>query len=103
MALRAVVRPAVVSALVGVQNVTTPGRVVRMTMAADGITVTRFETLQSHHQRAFLQPTTAAATADALYVLTRTNVTRLRDDGTMQDPQTIRPAQLLRIPWPRRR
>lgn len=46
--------------LVGIQNVTTPGRVVRLTLAADGTTVTRIETLQSHHQPAFHEPTTEA-------------------------------------------
>jgi hypothetical protein len=36
--------------LIGVQNVTNPGRIVRLTLGSDGTSVTRVETLQSHHQ-----------------------------------------------------
>jgi hypothetical protein len=39
--------------LIGVQNVTTPARVIRLRLARDGVTVTAVETLQSHHQAAF--------------------------------------------------
>ena len=86
--------------LVGIQNVTTRGRVVRLALAADGTTVSRVETLQSHHQPAFFQPTTAAPAADGLYVLTRTYVTRFDADGKIAGVDTVRPAQVLRIPWP---
>lgn len=86
--------------LIGVQNVTTRGRVVRLTLAADGTTVARLETLQSHHQPAFFQPTTAAPAPDGLYVLTRTYVTRFGADGKIAGVDTVAPAQVLRIPWP---
>lgn len=86
--------------LLGVQNVTTPGRVVQLTLAPDGTTVSRVETLQSHHQPAFSEPTTAAPAAKGLYVLTRTYVTRFDADGKIAGADTVRPAQILRIPWP---
>ncbi len=86
--------------LVGVQNVTNPGRIVRLTLGADGTTVTRVETLQSHHQPAFVEPTTAAPSARGLYVLTRTYVTRFDADGKIAHPESVRAAQVLRIPWP---
>ena len=86
--------------LIGIQNVTTRGRVVRLTLAADGTTVTRVETLQSHHVPAFFQPTTAAPAANGLYVLTRTYVTRFDADGKIAGVDTVPPAQVLRIPWP---
>jgi len=86
--------------LIGIQNVTTRGRVVRLTLAADGTTVTRIETLQSHHQPAFHEPTTGAPAADGFYVLTRTYVTRFDADGKIAGIDTVRPAQVIRIPWP---
>ena len=86
--------------LVGVQNVTNPGRVVRLTLGADGTTVTRVETLQSHHQPAFVEPTTAAPSAHGLYVLARTYVARFGADGKIAQPESVRAAQVLRIPWP---
>jgi len=86
--------------LIAVQNVTNPGRIVRLTLAADGTTVTRVETLQSHHQPAFAEPTTAAPSAQGLYVLTRTSVTRFDADGKITQPETVRAAQILKIPWP---
>jgi hypothetical protein len=88
--------------LVGVQNVTNPGRVVRLTLGADGATVTRVETLQSHHQPAFVEPTTAAPSARGLYVLARTYVGRFDADGKIAQPESVRAAQVLRIPWPTR-
>ena len=86
--------------LIGIQNVTTRGRIVRLALAADGTTVSRVETLQSHHQPAFVEPTTAAPAANGLYVLTRTYVTRFGEDGKIAEPHTVRPAQVIRIPWP---
>ena len=86
--------------LVGVQNLTNPGRIVRLTLGADGTTVTRVETLQSHHQPAFVEPTTAAPSARGLFVLTRTYVARFDADGKIAKPESIRAAQVLRIPWP---
>jgi hypothetical protein len=87
--------------LIGVQNVTNPGRIVRLTLGADGTTVTRVETLQSHHQPAFVEPTTAAPSARGLYVLTRTYVARFDADGKIARPESVRAAQVLRIPWPK--
>ncbi len=84
--------------LIGVQNVTTPARVVRLLLSSDGRTVTAVETLQSHHQRAFDEPTTAAIAADRLYVLARTQVTRYNDKGEIEHPETLKPPLVLRIP-----
>ena len=89
--------------LIGVQNVTNPGRIVRLTLGADGATVTRVDTLQSHHQTAFVEPTTAAPSPHGLYVLTRTYVARFDADGKITQPGTVRAAQVLRIPWPSNR
>ncbi len=85
-------------ALIGVQNVTTPARVVRLVLAADGRSVTSVQTLQSHHQQAFDEPTTAAIGPDGLYVLARTYVTRYNAKGRIERPDSLKPPLVLRIP-----
>jgi DNA-binding beta-propeller fold protein YncE len=83
--------------LIGVQNVTTPARVIRLRLAADGRTVTAVETLQSHHQAAFDEPTTAAIAPGGLYVLARTQVSRFNAKGEIDAREAVQPALVLRI------
>jgi sugar lactone lactonase YvrE len=85
-------------ALIGVQNFTTPGRIVRLPLAADGRSLVAVETLRSHHGEALDEPTTAAIAPDGLHVLTTTSVTRYADDGRVLDPGTVRAPRILRIP-----
>lgn len=85
-------------ALIGVQNVTTPGRVIRLVLAPDGYRVTDVQTLLSHHHPAILEPTTAAIATDGLYLLTRTYVTRFGDQGVIDRQDTVKPAVILRVP-----
>lgn len=87
-------------ALIGVQNVTTPGRVIRLVLAPDGTTVTDVQTLLSHHHPAIHEPTTAAIAPDGLYLLTRTYVTRFDDQGAIDRPDSVQPAVILRVPLP---
>ena len=89
-------------ALIGIQNVTTPARVIRIALTGDGRSITSIDTLQSHHQAAFVEPTTAAIAPDGLYVLARTHVTQFNDQGTIDRPQTLTRPQILRIPLPRK-
>ena len=84
-------------ALIGVQNVTTPARVVRLRLAADGRSITAVETLQSHHQAAFDEPTTAAIAPDGLYVLARTDVSRFNAKGEIDGREDVKPPLVLRI------
>ena len=85
-------------ALIGIQNWTTPGRVVRMALAPDGRSVTALQTLQSHHQPAFDEPTTAAIAPDGLYVLARTYGTRFKPDGKIEGAERLQPPLILRVP-----
>ena len=87
-------------ALIGVQNVTTPGRVIRLVLAPDGDRVTDVQTLLSHHHPAIFEPTTAAIATDGLYLLTRTYVTRFGDQGVVDRQDTVKPAVILRVPLP---
>lgn len=85
-------------ALIGVQNVTTPGRIVRLVLAADGHSVTALQTLLSHHHRAMHEPTTAALAPGGLYLLTRTFVTRYNEAGVIERPVTVQRAVVVRVP-----
>ena len=87
-------------ALIGVQNLTSTGRVVRLVLADDGRSIVSVETLQSHHQRAFDEPTTATIGPDGLYVLARTQVTQFNDDGRIERPEKLAKPLVLRIPLP---
>jgi sugar lactone lactonase YvrE len=87
-------------ALIGVQNVTTPGRVLRLVLSPAGDRVTEVQTLLSHHHPSIHEPTTAAIGANGLYLLTRTYVTRFGDEGIVEREDTVKPAVILRVPLP---
>jgi len=87
--------------LVGVQNVTTPGRVIEMTLSRDGLAVTRVQTLLSHHHSSLDEPTTGAIGPDGFYLLAATGVSRLRPDGRIDHPETVPKPTVLRVPLPR--
>jgi hypothetical protein len=87
--------------LVGVQNVTTPGRVIEMTLAHDGLTITHVQTLLSHHHPSLDEPTTGAVGPDGFYLLAATGVSRLQADGRIDHPETIPKPTVLRVLLPR--
>lgn len=87
--------------LIGVQNVTNPGRVIWMPLAHDGLSITRVQTLLSHHHPSLDEPTTGALGADAFYLLAATGVSRLQPDGRIDHPETIPKPTVLRVLLPR--
>ena len=87
--------------LIGVQNVTTPGRVILMTLSSDGATITRVQTLLSHHHNALDEPTTGAVTPRGFYLLAATGVAHFNRNGTIDNPETLPKPTVLRIPLPR--
>jgi DNA-binding beta-propeller fold protein YncE len=87
--------------LVGVQNITNPGRVVAVTLTGDGNSVQRVQTLLSHHHSALMEPTTGAVTDHGFYLLAATGVTRFNQDGKIDDPATVPKPLVLRVPLPR--
>lgn len=84
--------------LVGVQNVTNPGRVVRITLAEDGERISGLTVLQSHHHPAFAEPTTGAVVGEALHVIANSHVGAYRPDGTIDPAQTLRPPEIVAVP-----
>lgn len=87
--------------LVGVQNVTTPGRVIAISLSADGTKVTRVKTLLSHHHNALDEPTTGAVTDHGFFLLAATGVRHLSDNGGIDDPATVPNPIVLRVLLPR--
>ncbi len=83
--------------LLGIQNGTNPGRVIRIRLEADGCTVKAVETLQSHHQKAFHEPTTGAVVGGEFFVLGTTQVGKYNVRGEFDDPATLLPPQVVRI------
>ena len=87
--------------LIGVQNVTNPGRVILVTLSRDGATVTAVKTLLSHHHSALDEPTTGAVGRDSFYLLAATAVTRYNREGKIDKPDTVPMPTVVRIPLPR--
>ena len=87
--------------LIGVQNVTSPGRVILMTLAKDGRSITKVETLLSHHHAALDEPTTGVVTDYGFYLLAGTQVSRLNRKGKIEQEDSLDPPTVLRIALPR--
>jgi streptogramin lyase len=89
--------------LIGVQNSTTPGRVILISLAKNGEEVTRVRTLVSHHHSALFEPTTGAVRFDngSFYLLAATGVSHFGRHGKIGDPDTIPNPAVLRALLPR--
>jgi hypothetical protein len=86
-------------ALLGVQNAINPGRVIRIALAAGGMRIGGVTVLQSHHHPAFDEPTTGTLVdRRTLVVLANSQLNRLRPDGTVAEPRTLKPLVLLAVP-----
>jgi sugar lactone lactonase YvrE len=84
--------------LIGVQNVTTSGRVIEMTLDAAGTGVTAVRTLVSHHHPALAEPTTGAVDGDRFLLLADSYVGRLQPDGVVRDAATVAEPAILSVP-----
>ena len=87
--------------LIGVQNATTPGRVILITLARDGESVTRVRTLLSHHHNALDEPTTGAVAGGYFYLLAATGVTRFNRQGTLDRPESLPTPTVVKVLLPR--
>jgi len=84
-------------ALIGVQNVVCPGRVVRLALDADATRITGLEVLQAYHPL-LDEPTTGAIVAGTLYVIADSSISRLGEDRSLRDASTMRPTTVLKVP-----
>jgi hypothetical protein len=84
--------------LVGIQNVTNPGRVIRIVLADHGTRISGVTGLQSHHHPEFAEPTTGAIAADALYVIANSYVGHFQPNGSIKDPGQLKPTAIIAVP-----
>ncbi|HEX7402709.1 MAG TPA: SMP-30/gluconolactonase/LRE family protein [Usitatibacter sp.] len=87
--------------LVGVQNVTNPGRVILMTLAKDGDSVVRVRTLLSHHHNRLDEPTTGAIRDSDFMLLAATGTSRFNAKGAIDDPATVPKPTIVKVLLPR--
>lgn len=87
--------------LIGVQNLTTPGRVIVVSLSKNGSTVEQVRTLLSHHHNALDEPTTGAIGREGFYLLAATGVSRFNRDGKIERGESVPSPTVLRIPLPR--
>jgi sugar lactone lactonase YvrE len=83
--------------LYGVQNGVEPNRVIRLDMAADGLTVTGGKILEMNNPD-FDEPTLAVAAGEALYVVANSQGGKFRDEKHPIGPEAMREAVILKIP-----
>lgn len=83
--------------LIAVQNVGTPGRVLRLRLSAAG---DRIEAVEPLHARdpVFDIPTTGAVAGDRFYLLANAQIDRLRGDGSLDPAKPLAPIRILEIP-----
>lgn len=84
--------------LVGVQNSTNPGRVVRIALADGGKRIAGVKVLQSHHHPEFAEPTTGAIAGDRLMVIANSHVLAFQPDGSLKDVAALRPTAIVGVP-----
>jgi sugar lactone lactonase YvrE len=83
--------------LIGIQNVTNPGRVIRMRLKPGGDAVEKMETLLSHHHPAIDEPTTGVVVGRTFVLLATTQVARYTPQGTITSPETMKAPIVLSI------
>lgn len=87
--------------LLGMQNSTNPGCVVRIALTDKGNRIARLTVLQSHHHPDFDEPTTGAIASGALPVIANSYVGRYRPDGTITNAAQLKGTAILAVPLQR--
>ncbi|HEY4281584.1 MAG TPA: SMP-30/gluconolactonase/LRE family protein [Chthoniobacterales bacterium] len=84
--------------LLGVQNGTNPGRVIRIALGEEGTCVSGLTVLQSSHHPEFAEPTTGAIGNDALYVIGNSYVGHYQSDRTIKDADKLKGTAIVAVP-----
>jgi len=87
--------------LFGVQNVTNPGRVIRIALADKGSRIAGVTVLQSHHHPDFDEPTTGAIADGTLHVIGNSYVRHYQPDGTIKDAADLKGTAIIAVPLKR--
>ena len=83
--------------LIGVQNVTTPGRVVLITLSPAGDRIVKVQTMLSHHHNRLDEPTAGAPTDHGFFLLAATGVAHYDDEGRIDKPDDVPKPTILRV------
>ncbi len=84
--------------LFGIQNVTNPGRVIRIALAGGGTRIASVKVLQSSHHADFDEPTTGAIAHDVLNVIANSYVGHYQPDGTIKDAASLKSTAIVAVP-----
>lgn len=84
--------------LLGIQNVTNPGRIIRIELADEGTRISAVRVLQSHHHPEFTEPTTGAIAGDVFYSLANSYVGHFQPNGSIKDPEQLKPTAIIAVP-----
>ena len=84
--------------LIGVQNVTNPGRVVRITLTDKGTRIAGLTLLQSHHHPDFDEPTTGTIANRALHVIGNSYAGHYQPDGTIKNSADLKGTAVIAVP-----
>lgn len=84
-------------ALIGIQNGTTPQRIVRIEIDHEAAAVTRLKVLQQNLE-SWNEPTHGAVRKGAFYYIATSNWPAYNDDGTLKDGATLEPLQVMTSP-----
>ena len=89
--------------LIGVENVTNPGRVILMRLSHAGDEIVDVRTVLSHHHNQLNEPTTGAVRADTGYffLLAATGVSHFNEQGRIENLETLPTATVLKVLLPR--
>jgi SMP-30/Gluconolactonase/LRE-like region len=87
--------------LIGVQNVTNPGRVILITLSSDGASAMRVQTLLSHHHNVLDEPTAGAIDERGFFLLAATGVRHYNARGTLDDADSLPKPAVVRVLLPR--
>ena len=87
--------------LLGIQNSTNPGRVIRIALADKGTRVAGLTVLQSHHHPEFAEPTTGAIANGALHVIANSYVGHYQPDGSIKDAGELKATAIVAVPLKR--
>jgi hypothetical protein len=87
--------------LIGVQNSTNPGRVVRIALADKGTRIAGLTVLQSHHHPDFDVPTTGTVSNGVLHVIGNSYVQRYQPDGTIKNADDLKGTAIIAVPLKR--
>ncbi len=83
--------------LLGIQNITNPGRVIRIALSDKGTRISGLTVLQSHHPE-FDEPTTGAIANGALNVIANSYVGHYQPDSSIKNAEDLKGATVIAVP-----